>query len=183
MRKYKRLREQGASYFFTLVTHERRKLFLEAETVELLSSSIATVQERHPFELAALVVLPAHLHALWQLPSHDADYPTRWRLIKERFTKAWVKRHGPTNPNASRLAKGEQALWQRRYWEHLIRDDEDLGPHLDYIHLNPVHHGLADAPKNWPHSSFAAWVAEGVYEAGWGSDEKPQLPEWDRSFE
>ena len=121
MRQYKRLKVEGASYFFTLVTYNRRKLFVEPDVVALLASSIATVRDRHPFGLEALVVLPDHLHALWQLPPGDADYSTRWRLIKEGFTKAWVKRYGPTEANISRRAKGEQALWQRRFWEHLVR--------------------------------------------------------------
>ena len=183
MRRYKRIRLEGASYFFTLVTYERRRLFESEESVSLLAAAISKVRERHPFELEALVVLPDHLHALWQLPPGDADYSTRWRLIKEGFTKAWVKRYGPTEVNISRRAKGEQALWQRRFWEHLVRDDDDFAAYLDYIHLNPVHHELVSDPRDWPHSSLAVWMARGVYEPGWGSDAKPELPEWAREFE
>lgn len=183
MRQYKRLKVEGGSYFFTLVTHERRKLFSEEAAVALLAAAITKTRERHPFEIEALVVLPDHLHTLWQLPPNDADYSTRWRLIKEGFTKAWVKRWGLTDVNASRRAKGEQALWQRRFWEHAVRDDDDFAAYLDYIHLNPVHHGLVSKPQDWPHSSFALWQARGVYEPWWGSNEKPELPEWARRFE
>lgn len=183
MRQYKRLKVEGASYFFTVVTYERQNLFSDATAVALLAKAIDKIRLRHPFELEALVVLPDHLHALWQLPTNEADYSMRWRLIKECFTKAWVKQHGPTCANASRLAKREQAIWQRRYWEHLIRDDDDFSAHLDYIHLNPVHHGLVTAPREWPHSSFALWMDRGVYEPHWGSNEKPELPEWAKPFE
>ena len=183
MRQYKRLRIEGATYFFTMVTYDRRKLFLGADAVDLLTSAIARVQQRHPFELQAQVILPDHLHALWQLPHGDADYSMRWRLIKEAFTKAWVKCYGPANVSASRRAKGEQAIWQRRFWEHVIRDDKDFGTHLDYIHLTPVHHGLVTAPRDWPHSTFQQWIVRGVYEPAWGSGEKPELPAWARPFE
>jgi putative transposase len=181
--RYRRLKVEGASYFFTLVTEHRRKLFADAETVELLRQAIARIGERHPFEVEAQVVMPDHLHALWRMPEKDADYSTRWRLIKEAFTKACVKRHGRAAIDPARAARGEQSLWQRRFWEHLIRDEEDFGAHLDYIHLNPVHHGYVTAPRDWPHSTFARWVARGVYEPEWGSNEKPQLPEWARRFE
>ena len=180
---YKRLKVEGGSYFFTVVTHKRRNLFLDGDLVALLDTAVARVQERHPFEIEAQVVLPDHLHALWQLPANDADYSTRWRLIKEAFTKEFVKRHGPTDANGPRRRRGEQVLWQRRFWEHLIREDRDFGAHLDYIHLNPVHHGCVSAPRDWPHSSFAKWVSRGAYEPNWGSDEKPELPEWAKEFE
>ena len=102
----------------------------------------------------------------------------RWRLIKEAFTKAYLKQYPPPPANASRRKKGEPALWQRRFWEHLIKDDRDFAGHVDDIHLNPVKHGLVAAPKAWPHSSFAEWVARDVYEPTWGSGEMPELPVW-----
>jgi putative transposase len=181
--RYKRLKVEGASYFFTVVTHERRKLFLDADVVAWYNEAVTRVQQRHPFDLEAQVVLPDHLHALWQLPRDDADYSTRWRLIKEAFTKAYLKHHGPPIVSESRRNKSEQGFWQRRFWEHLIRDDRDFGDHLDYIHLNPVRHGFVVAPSEWPYSSFARWVALGVYEPNWGSGEKQELPEWAREFE
>ena len=180
---YRRLKVDGASYFFTVVTHERRKLFLDSELVALLNTAIARVQARHPFEVEAHVVLPDHIHMIWQLPPGDANYSMRWRLIKEAFTKTYVKLHTPPDASHSRRKKGEQGLWQRRFWDHLISDDNDFDNHVDYIHLNPVRHGLVSAPNDWPHSSFAKWVASGVYETNWGSDEKQVLPEWAKAFE
>lgn len=181
--RYRRLKVEGASYFFTLVTHQRRKLFANADTVALLELAIARVCERHPFSVEAQVTMPDHIHAIWHLPQGDADYSTRWRLIKEAFSKGYVKRHGRPDVGAARQARGEQALWQRRFWEHLIRDDRDFHVHLDYIHLNPVHHGFVTAPRDWPHSTFAQWVSKGVYEPAWGSDAKQELPDWSKSFE
>jgi putative transposase len=181
--RYRRIKVEGASYFFTLVTQDRRKLFTDAETVVLLEQAIARVKQRHPFEVEAQVIMPDHLHALWHLPERDADYSTRWRLIKEGFTKAVVNRCGTRPIETARRARGEQSVWQRRFWEHLIRDDRDFAAHLDYIHLNPVHHGYVTAPRDWPYSTFRKWVAQGVYEPEWGSNEKPELPEWANRFE
>ena len=181
--RYRRLKVEGASYFFTLVTQDRRKLFVDPETIGLLERAIAVVGKRHPFEVEAQVIMPDHLHALWQLPEKDADYSTRWRLIKEAFSKAYVKRRGRMVVGPARQARGEQALWQRRFWEHLIRDDRDFSAHLDYIHLNPVHHGLVTAPRDWPYSTFEKWVARGLYVPEWGSDAKPELPAWAKRLE
>jgi putative transposase len=128
-------------------------------------------------------VLPDHLHALWTLPGGEADYSRRWRLIKEAFTRAYMKRHRVPEPNGISSDKGKQAVWQRRFWEHLIRDDRDFSTHLDYIHLNPVQHGLVKAPGDWPHSTFKSWVERGVYESAWGSDAKPELPAWAKRHE
>jgi putative transposase len=181
--RYRRLKVEGAAYFFTLVTQDRRKLFAEEEAVALLEEAIARVRARHPFEVEAQVVLPDHLHSLWQLREDDADYSTRWRLIKEAFTKALVKRYEPLVVSEGRQARGEQGVWQRRFWEHLIRDEDDFGTHLDYIHLNPVHHGYVTAPRDWRFSTFEKWVAKGVYEPTWGSDALPELPAWTRKLE
>ena len=176
--RYRRVKIEGAAYFFTLVTHERRKLFLDPELVTLLETAIERIQARHRFERVAHVILPDHLHAIWQLPPTDADYSMRWRLIKEAFTKAYLKQRHPPDINASRRKKCEQGLWQRRFWEHLIKDDKDFADHVDYIHLNPVWHGLVTAPRAWPHSSFAKWVERDVYEPNWGSGEMLELPAW-----
>ena len=176
--RYRRVKLEGATYFFTLVTHERRRLFDDPELVALLAAAVARIQARHPFEHIAYVVLPDHIHTIWQLPPDDADYSMRWRLIKEAFKKAYLKKHRPPQINASRQKKGEQGLWQRRFWEHLIKDDKDFADHIHYIHLNPVRHGLVSAPRDWPHSSFATWVARDVYDLTWGSGEMPDLPAW-----
>jgi putative transposase len=181
--RYRRLKVEGACYFFTLVTEDRRNLFVDPETIALLEKAIAVVGQRHPFEVEAQVIMPDHLHALWQLPEKHADYSTRWRLIKEALSKVYVKQQRRMVVSPARQARGEQALWQRRFWEHLVRDDRDFGAHLDYIHLNPVHHGLVTAPRDWPHSTFKMWVARGRYIPEWGSDAKPELPAWAKRLE
>ena len=108
---------------------------------------------------------------------------TRWRLIKEAFTKSFVKRYETRVVTERRQARGERGVWQRRFWEHLIRDEDDFGAHLDYIHLNPVHHGYVKAPQDWRFSTFERWVEKGVYEPAWGSDAAPELPAWARKLE
>jgi len=114
-----------------------------------------------------MVVLPDHLHCIWTLPPGDADFATRWRLIKTWFTKHCdpVLR---TRPNHARIAKQEQAVWQHRYWEHMLRDEADFARHVEYIHYNPVKHGYASSAMEWPYSSFRRYVEEGVYPADWG---------------
>lgn len=181
--RYRRAKVEGASYFFTVVTGERRPLFRDAEMVALLDAAIDRVRTRHPFEVVAQVVLPDHLHAIWQLPEGDADYSMRWRLIKEAFTKAYGKRFERIDAGEARAARGELGLWQKRFWEHLIRDERDFAAHLDYIHLNPVHHGYVGAPRDWPHSTFKTWVQRGTYEENWGSGEMLALPEWAKRCE
>ena len=121
--------------------------------------------------------LVRHVHAIWTLPEGDADFSKRWRLIKEAFTKPFVRKQQPLMRSDSRRAKREQAVWQRRFWEHAIRDEADYAAHVDYIRYNPVRHGLASAARDWPHSSFATWVERGVYDPCWGSDEMPLLPD------
>jgi len=181
--RYRRVKLSGGSFFFTLVTEYRRPLFRETRVVALFLEVVEKIRCRHPFEFDAYVVLPDHLHALWTLPEGDTNFSTRWRLIKEAFTRAYVKAHGAPYRNESRRSKGEQGVWQRRFWEHTIRDDSDFARHLDYIHINPVHHGLSAAARDWPHSSFLAWVERGAYDPLWGSDAPAELPEWAKQHE
>jgi putative transposase len=177
MRRYRRLELAGATYFFTLVTEHRRPLLREPTAVAMFMKAIETIRARHPFTLHAYVILPDHLHALWELPEGDANFSTRWRLIKEAFTRAYIKSgHAPPR-SESRRSKGEQAIWQRRFWEHVIRDEGDFNAHLDYIHFNPVKHGLVTDAAAWRHSSFAEWVARGCYDPSWGTSDV-SLPEW-----
>ena len=176
--RYQRIRIEGAAYFFTVVTHDKRPILSDPHVVELLHAATEKVRARHPFTIEAEVVLPDHLHAIGQLPDGDANFATRWRLIKEYFTRAYVKEHVvPQRSDVSRW-RGEQTVWQRRYWEHLIRDEEDFAAHLDYIHLNPVRHGFVEAAKDWPYSTFCCWVDRGIYEPSWGSGELPAQPSW-----
>ncbi len=168
--QYRRAFTPGATYFFTVVTHQRRPLLQSEAAVEALRAAFRTVCASRPFSIDAMVVLPDHVHCLWTLPPDDADFATRWRLIKTWFTK-----HGPVHQrgakDAARAAKQEQAVWQHRYWEHRVRDEDDYARHVDYIHYNPVKHGWAKSASEWPYSSFRRYVAAGIYPADWGQVE------------
>ena len=177
--RYRRVFQAGASYFFTLVTHERAPIFRETAAIDLYRRAVEKVRCDWPFAVEAEVVLPDHIHMLWTLPDGDANYPRRVRLVKATFTRFFLGRHQQVGARSeSRIAKREQSVWQRRYWEHLIKDDRDFQAHLDYIHINPVKHGLVAAARDWPHSTFLTWVERGAYEPWWGSNEMPPLPEW-----
>jgi putative transposase len=167
--QYRRAFIPGGSFFFTVVTEKRRPVFNNAAMVEVLRDAFRNVRKSRPFEIDAMVVMPDHLHCLWTLPPGDSDYATRWRLIKTRFTKHCdpaLRRYR----NASRQSRGEQAVWQHRYWEHVIRDETDFERHVDYIHYNPVKHRLASSPIDWPYSSFRRYVEAGIYPPDWGRD-------------
>lgn len=181
--RYRRLVAPGASFFFTVVTEERRPIFASEEAVALFTAAVENVRVRHRFDLEAQVILPDHIHAIWKMPETDSDYSKRWRLIKEAFTRGYVARFGVLPRSSSRFRKNEQAVWQRRFWEHLIRDERDFRMHVDYIHLNPVQHGLCRAAIDWPYSTFREWVQRGAYDDHWGSDTMPELPEWARRHE
>ncbi len=132
---------------------------------------------RYPFKIEAVVILPDHLHMIWSLPEDDSDYPVRWRLVKSYFSHRWEGRDD-FSASVSRRSKRECSLWQRRYWEHLIRDEQDWRRHVDTIHDNPVKHGLAKTPGEWPHTSFHRFVRQGMYDQNWaggrgiGEDER-----------
>ena len=163
MRTYRRDRTPGACYFFTVVLADRRRRTL-IDHIDALRDAFRRTLIAHPLHMDAIVVLPDHLHCLWQLPPGDDAYPHRWRSIKARFSEGVADDISPT---ASRLRRGERGVWQRRYWEHRIRDDDDYLRHLDYIHHNPVKHGHVSMAKDWPYSSFRRWVARGVYPDDW----------------
>jgi putative transposase len=175
--RYRRAKIAGATYFFTVVTDGRLPIFNDASAVASFEAGMNRIKDRHPFKIDAYVILPDHIHMLWTLPEGDANFSMRWRLIKEAFTKTYIRDQRPLPKNASRRSKGEQPIWQRRFWEHVIRDEDDFTAHVDYIHYNPVRHGLVAAARDWPHSSFAEWFERGVYEPNWGSDDMPALPE------
>jgi putative transposase len=169
MPNYRRYLVEGGTYFFTVVIHRRRPLLGSSPGRKCLRNAIETVRERHPFEIPALVLLPDHLHMIWTLPRANADYSLRWRRIKEEFTKQFLTDGGQeADRSASRRKRNERGVWQRRFWEHLIETEDDFERHLEYIHYNPVKHGLVDSPVDWPYSSFHRWVQRGVYAAGWG---------------
>ena len=160
MSQYRRLRVPGGCYFFTLVTSNRAPVFQGAAEVGALRAALRRTMHARPFRIHAMVVLPDHLHCIWQLPPGDADFSGRWRAIKKSVSRQLL--HPRQTP---------ATLWQRRFWQHLLRDEDDWRRHLDYIHYNPVKHGLAASPWAWPWSSFRHCVARGWYEPDWGASE------------
>ncbi|MES2105320.1 MAG: transposase [Pseudomonadota bacterium] len=162
MVRYRRNLVRGGTYFFTVTLADRQAAFL-TEHIDLLRNAFRSVQMEKPFRIDAIVVLPEHLHAIWTLPDDDADYALRWKKIKANFTRLLIKSGIELNRNK----KGEYDLWQRRYWEHTIADDEDMQRHVDYIHFNPVKHGLAKQVLTWPHSSFHRYVKDGMLPEDW----------------
>lgn len=174
MSEYRRWYTPGGTFFFTVVTHDRAAIFENAEAVRLLGGVMRRVRERSPFRTLAIVVLPDHLHCVWSLPEGDSDYSGRWRWIKGAFSESWLGTGGSeAMPSASRASKGERGVWQRRFWEHQVRDETDLERHVDYIHYNPVKHGYVSHPIDWPWSSFPRHVASGLYPADWGRTAPP----------
>ncbi len=177
MPDYRRWYQPGGTSFFTVVTCQRIHLFTSATARSLLGGVMRDVAVEWPFETVAIALLPDHLHCIWTLPAGDADYSSRWQAIKTRFTAAWVAAGGeeaPVTPEQRR--RGHRGVWQRRYWERLIRDDEELKGLMDYIHYNPVKHGHVRRPADWQWSSFHRWVEAGEYEPEWGSAAAPRLP-------
>jgi len=173
--RYRRAIVPGATYFFTLVTFERAPIFASAKNADLWHRAMTRIQTKRPVTVEAEVILPDHIHMIWSLPEGDANYQTRIRLAKAAFTKELAMPRGRTIANESLASKGERDVWQRRYWEHVIRDNRDFTAHVDYIHFNPVKHGFVAHPKDWPHSTFGDWVVRGEYDGGWRADRVPQL--------
>ena len=162
--RYRRALVAGGTYFFTVNLADRSTDTL-VRHIEDLREVLDKVKKTHPFALVAMAVMPEHLHAIWQLPACDTDYPMRWSLIKAGFSRR-LKTDERIYP--SRNAKRERGIWQRRYWEHLIRDDGDLARHVDYIHYNPVKHGLVARPVDWPYSTLHTYIERGMVAADWG---------------
>lgn len=166
--KYRRIKIEGRPYFFTLATHNRRGFLCYPDNVELLRQAFRYTVQRHPMKIDAFVLLPDHLHTIWTLPEGDHNFSMRWRLIKSYFSRYCQNKYGGI-VSASRQNKQERAFWQRRFWEHTIRDDEDFAKHVEYIHYNPVKHGLVAAPKDWAYSSFHRYVRAGLFDEMWGA--------------
>ncbi len=166
MSDYRRAFQPGGCYFFTVVTYERRPWLIEKPAIERLRKAFRHVMKARPFSIDAIVIWPDHLHCIWQLPEGDHDFPERWRQIK-RFVSIGLE--SPLN------ARNEKALWQRRYWEHLIKDEEDWYRHIDYIHYNPVKHGYVTRPADWPYGSFKLAMKRGWYDATWGDAEPSSI--------
>jgi putative transposase len=169
MPNYRRFMLPGATVFFTVVTYRRRPFLVEPLARRCLREALAIVRERYPIEVPAIVLQPDHLHAVWSLPRGDADYSLRWRRVKEEFTERFLAGGGGEGGrSASRLRRRERGVWQRRFWEHTIEDEGDFERHVDYIHYNPVKHGLVASPRDWPFSSFSRWVRQQAYPPDWG---------------
>lgn len=159
---YRRNFVPGGSYFFTVALSDRHAMLL-VDQIELLRQAFAATKAKRPFRIDAMVVLPDHLHAIWTLPPGDADYSGRWRSIKSGFVRGLARSGIPM----ARNAKGEADIWQRRFWEHTLRDEADFAVHCDYIHINPVKHGLMSHPAQWPHSSIHRFIEQGIYPSDW----------------
>ncbi|WP_295587129.1 transposase [uncultured Lamprocystis sp.] len=166
MSNYRRVYIPGGAYFFTVVTHNRRPIFTTDNRVDILRDALRKVKVSHPFDIDAIVVLPEHLHCIWRLPSGDIDFSSRWREIKKAASRQ-------IDPTTNR--RNERMVWQRRFWEHAIRNEEDWRKHVDYIHYNPVKHGLAKRPGDWRWSSFKTAVLKGWYDPSWGDAEPANI--------
>jgi putative transposase len=166
MTSYRRNFTQGGTFFFT-VNLEDRRLSLLTEYIAELRGAVRDVRMRHPFTIDAMVVLPDHLHAVWTLPEGETNFSLLWRQIKSKFSRNLPVGERISN---SRVAKGERGIWQRRYWEHTIRDENDFARHVDYVHINPVKHGLVSRVRDWPYSSFHRMVKLGLYPEDWAGD-------------
>ena len=165
MPNYRRSAVPGGTYFFTVNLHDRNHSLLTTH-IQTLKSAIRHAHQQQPFQIDAWAVLPDHMQCVWTLPEHDTDYATRWRRIKSLFSRR-LKSEG--------LLPGEQKVWQRRYWEHTIRDDNDLNAHVDYVHINPVKHGWVRRVVDWPYSTFHKHVKSGIYQPDWAGGEESRI--------
>ena len=168
MSRYRRAIAPGGTFFFTVNLADRRSVLL-TEHIELLRAAYRRVTQELPFDTLAVCILPDHLHAVWRLPPTDTDFSTRWQRLKAYFSQSFPAQ---TTRSESKQRRGEKGVWQRRFWEHQIRDDSDLHRHVNYIHYNPIKHGLVSRASDWPHSSFHRYVREGQLPPDWaGSGE------------
>ncbi len=164
MPDYRRYRIPGGCYFFTVNLLQRHGNELLTREIALLRDAVRHVRKIHPFHIDGWVVMPEHMHCVWTLPAADDDFSGRWRPIKAIFSRN-LSHNEYQSP--VRQARGERGIWQRRFWEHAIRDDRDYAAHMDYLHFNPVKHGHVKRVADWPYSSFMRWVDKGVYPIDW----------------
>jgi putative transposase len=176
MSDYRRYFVAGGTYFFTAVADRRAALFADTSARSLLGSVFRRCIFRRPMSVLAIVLLPDHLHCLWALPPGDSAYSDRWRWLKGEFTRHWLALGGHEQPLRDSLRRERRrGVWQRRFWEHAIRDEVDLEQHADYIHYNPVRHKLVTRPRDWPWSSFHRWAKLGHYPVDWGGGDRAAL--------
>lgn len=168
MPNYRRAKVPGGTYFFTVVTHDRAPLLSGKPALSTLGDCLRECQSRTPFTVDAIVVLPDHLHTIWSLPQGDSDYSARWGWIKKEFTQRWLNAGERSRSiSAGRHAERRRGVWQPRFWEHVIEDEEGFDRHFNYVHYNPVKHGYVTCPHEWEASSFHRWVKAGVYDGDW----------------
>jgi putative transposase len=172
MPNYRRAWHPGGTYFFTVNLLKRGNNDLLISHIDLLREAIRTVKQRHPFDIHSWVILPDHMHCVIELPKNDDDFPLRWRLIKMAFSKSLPKQEYLSDV---RKRRGERGIWQRHYWEHLINSEADYRAHMDYVHINPVKHGLVARVADWPHSTFHRLVKNQVYPVDWAGGSKDSL--------
>jgi len=180
MSRYRRANTAGGTYFFTVVTYRRQPILCDVPIRTALRDALLSVRLTKPFSIDAWVLLPDHLHCVWTLPPGDNDFSGRWSVIKNAVTRSVGAQYRREEwHNASKTKHREGTIWQRRFWEHCIRDDTDLQHHIDYLHFNPVKHGLVKRVADWPHSTFHRFVAEGIYSPDWagGMDEPEDVIE------
>jgi putative transposase len=169
MPNYRRALHEGGIYFFTVNLLQRKDNDLLVRHINHLRDAIKQVRQKYPFKIHAFVVLPDHLHCVIELPLGDSNFAIRWRRIKSIFSKSIPRFE---DLSITRLQRGERGIWQRRFWEHLIRDEDDYNAHIDYIHINPLKHGLVNRLCDWPYSTFHALVERGVYPKYWAGGEE-----------
>jgi len=169
MSEYRRSYIPGATYFFTLTTLDRRPILVREPFRSALRQAVIEVRAKFPFESIAWVLLPDHLHTIWKLPETEANFSLRWSLIKQHVTRECIGRAQNARTTKSRQQRGEGTIWQRRFWEHAIRDEADFRRHIDYIHYNPAKHGYVTKPADWPYSTFHRYVHDGIYPPNWAS--------------
>jgi len=168
---YRRARAPGGTFFFTVVTYRRRLVFDQPESRQILREVVQEVRQRHPFTINAWVLLPEHMHCIWTLPKGSLDFSVRWNLIKSGFSRrAKSLYHVDEWMNDSKQKRRETTIWQRRFWEHQIRSEEEYQVYMDYTHFNPVKHGLVKRVEDWPHSTFHRYVKLGIYPENWGGE-------------
>ena len=179
MPNYRRIYIDGGTYFFTVDTYKRKTLLTRPKARGTLRQAWKEIQALHPFDVIALCLLPDHIHCIWTLPEDDSNFSVRWNDIKGVFSKRYKKtdeyRH---EKNEVRARRQEATIWQRRFWDHVIRDEEDFQNHINYIHYNPVKHGYVTKPSDWKYSTIHRYIREGLVEPDWGNSDGHDLYEF-----
>ena len=174
MSDYRRCYIAGGTYFFTVVTEKRIPILANEKARNCLRAAFRHCMQDYPIQINAMVMLPDHIHAIWTLPTDDYDYSKRWGIIKKHFTQSWIAAGGfEQEISASKQRYRRRGVWQRRFWEHTLCNQEDYNQHFDYIHYNPVKHGVVKNLLDYPYSSFHRWVKQGVYPKNWGLQHEP----------